>query len=389
MSIVYPNAAPINIESFATTGSNSFHGDQTITGNINLFGATQDYNPKITVPALSSAVVNQYSSNSKVGKFTYMAETKSGPYHVQSGQLLLLHNDSNIQIIPYALTNTTASVIVKFDAQLNGSNAEILATNLFSDDINVTMNKVYLSSNTVLNPFATLNNGLVSIWELNGNLNDSVSSYDGVAAGTPAAFTNGLPNIGLALNNTSSRIALPNVARLRPTASFTISAWIKPNSFTGYQEIFESYNQIESDFTIVYGVEFRLSDSSLQAVLGNGSEIPYEDYALIDSAHYDEFLIQGSVWYHVLLTFDYDTSTAKMYLNTHIAGEKTIESVTYNINNQVNIGVNEAHGDGDYQYDFNGRIQQVALWNRVLTDNERNLLFNSGNGVSYATISGS
>lgn len=145
MSIIYPNAAPINLESFATTGSNSFIGDQTITGAINLTGAVEDYNAKVTVVTATSGVVNQFSASHNAARFTAMVETSGGAYHVQSADLLLAHNNSQILITPYAYTCTSASYLALFDARYNGGNIEIVAQNIASNDITVTMTKLYLA----------------------------------------------------------------------------------------------------------------------------------------------------------------------------------------------------------------------------------------------------
>jgi len=145
MSIIYPIASPINLSGFATTGSNTFIGDQTITGNVNLIGALEDYSAKIAVPTATSGVINQFSASHNVAKFTYMAETTTGTYHVQAGELILAHNDSQILITPYAFGSTKGNFLALFDAQINGSNIEIIAKNIVSDDLTVTMTKTYLS----------------------------------------------------------------------------------------------------------------------------------------------------------------------------------------------------------------------------------------------------
>jgi hypothetical protein len=142
MSIIYPN---INVTNFATTGSNTFVGDQTITGTINLTGAVEDYNAKVTVNTATSGVVNQFSASHNAARFTAMVETSTGTYHVQSADLLLAHNNSSVLITPYALTCTSGSYLAIFDAQISGSNIQIVARNLVNDTVTVTMTKTYLA----------------------------------------------------------------------------------------------------------------------------------------------------------------------------------------------------------------------------------------------------
>lgn len=141
MAIIYPS---INTSNFATNGSNTFAGDQTVNGNINLTGSIINGNTKTSINTGNSSVVASFSNTNRAGRFTAMIETSTGTYHVQASDLLLSNNGSSALITPYAFTSTSGNFLATFNASLNGSNVEITATNLSGQNINVTMTKTFL-----------------------------------------------------------------------------------------------------------------------------------------------------------------------------------------------------------------------------------------------------
>ena len=141
MAIIYPS---INTSNFATNGSNTFTGDQTVNGNINLTGSTVNGNSKTSITTGNSSVVAIFSNINRAGRFIAMVETSTGTYHVQASDLLLSNNGSNTLITPYAFTSTSGGYLATFDAALNGGDVEITATNLSGQNINVTMTKTFL-----------------------------------------------------------------------------------------------------------------------------------------------------------------------------------------------------------------------------------------------------
>lgn len=141
MAIIYPS---INTSNFATNGSNAFNGDQSINGNVNLTGSIVNGNTKTTITTGNSGVVSTFSNTNRAGRFTVMVETATGTYHVQASDILLSNNGSNVLITPYAFTSTSGGYLATFDASLNGSDVEIIATNLSGENIDVTTSKAFL-----------------------------------------------------------------------------------------------------------------------------------------------------------------------------------------------------------------------------------------------------
>jgi hypothetical protein len=116
-----------------------------IAKNQTLSGTLVSFNTKVNIATANSGVVDQFTGSYKATRYTIMAETTTGTYHVQTADILLAHNNSNVLITPYAVTCTSGSYLASFDAQYSGSNIQLLATNLVASNIAVTMTKTYLA----------------------------------------------------------------------------------------------------------------------------------------------------------------------------------------------------------------------------------------------------
>lgn len=121
------------------------NGNVIVTGSLTITtGSIVTANPKTLINAGSSSIVDTYSINNRTARFTAMAETTTGTYHVQSIDLLVANNGSSALITPYALVSTNGAYLASFDVAINGSSIELTATNLSGENIAVTLNKNYI-----------------------------------------------------------------------------------------------------------------------------------------------------------------------------------------------------------------------------------------------------
>lgn len=88
--------------------------------------------------------------------------------------------------------------------------------------------------------------------------------------------------------------------------------------------------------------------------------------------------ITSATWTHIMVT--HDGSTTKLYMDNV---ERGSVSRTNNLGTAF-LSV----GTWDGIQDFNGDVDEVAVWNRVLTSAERAELYNSGSGFQYPFSSG-
>ena len=172
-------------------------------------------------------------------------------------------------------------------------------------------------------------------------------------------FTYGPTPGSRSFNGTTDRIDWTSVANLT-NSPITISAWVY-NSGAGATS--DYIINIHPTGDAAFGIVFYLYDVNLVGFIRNGTQ-PYT-WAT------GQFANWTNSWHHVLVTHDgtYDYSKIHIYLDG-------IESVLYA--NQQN-GSAESTMAGSWSVDgrkfddirnFNGRISQVGVWNRVLTSTE-------------------
>lgn len=100
--------------------------------------------------------------------------------------------------------------------------------------------------------------------------------------------------------------------------------------------------------------------------------------------------LTNGVWYHCAVTFDLSAISAKFYLDGVLLSGSTATS------NGTLTGVHAGSGnfeigtrEGDRVYNiFDGLIDQAAVWSRVLSLEEIEEIYNSGDGLAYADWDG-
>jgi hypothetical protein len=240
----------------------------------------------------------------------------------------------------------------------------------------------------------SLYDGLVSFWRLeeaSGTRFDSFGPNDLTPTNTPG---NAVGKIGFGtsfVKTSSQEIAITDATQvgLNPnTNSWSISAWIKPDNISA-----AALYYIVSKGAI--GAPPNAAGYSMYiAGTGFGGSTPYlgtwfGDDTSVTPAQGHFFLGSGisGTWVHVVAVFD----KAKVYVQTYKDGSRLsvnndggTDSLTFfghtntgpvNSTRNFAIGGNTA-GTGF----FDGVIDAVGIWNRVLTAEEVAILYNDGNG---------
>jgi len=218
---------------------------------------------------------------------------------------------------------------------------------------------------------ADLNDKLVAYYPFNGNTNDaSGNSNDGVINGGVTLTTDrfGFAESAYSFNGIDGYIEISDSDSLDLTSNFTLSAWIKmegvntnninmiinkdnaPEDTTKGSYAYELGVNVNLDFCFAIG-----GDLSTGWKCGGGP-------------------ISQSTWLHVLLTYD-GTSIV-----SYIDGEsKQTYSGTgsYIINNQpLRIGTRGFHNGHSF---WDGKIDDIRIYKRVLSENEIQHLYNREN----------
>ncbi len=161
----------------------------------------------------------------------------------------------------------------------------------------------------------------------------------------------------------TTKISLTNAQIFPKDSSFTFSTWIKPSSQ-------QTACLIDDDGG---------TNSVIVFVQGGGTALEFtvkKDGSTSVGTEANYTFSSGS-WYNIVCTFDKDTGTTKSYVNY----STTVQTAT---NSSVDTcATNTAWkmiGNGSETY--GGLMLESAIWDKVLTDNERRDLYYGGSGGS-------
>jgi hypothetical protein len=229
------------------------------------------------------------------------------------------------------------------------------------------------SSDTIsVNTSSTLASGLISYWkldELSGQAIDATGAGGNNNNGTQTNTTQGVAgkiNTAYAFNGTSSKVDMGNPVNLSLASAGSLSCWVYP-SINASDGIVASKGNFSSD-TYGYGIDYVGGTNQFLAELANGSAH--------QTVGFNGTTIALNTWYHLVLTWD--GANFKTYLNGNVTSVVQQLVPVSNVNDFV-LGYNYATGTAY----FNGRIDEVGVWNRALTSAEVIALYSSGTGISY------
>ena len=164
-------------------------------------------------------------------------------------------------------------------------------------------------------------------------------------------------------------VNLGNPAALQMTGSMTISGWINAAAFPADDAAVVSKRSdrgYQLDTTIDQGpraIGFKLTSSS------GGDMIRYGTTALAPNS-----------WYHIAGVYDAASRTMHVYLNGVLNDGVLVGTVTSSQQNSAsNVDIGQRGGGG---YGFNGRIDDVRIYNRALTAAEIQADMNTSLGSS-------
>ncbi len=194
----------------------------------------------------------------------------------------------------------------------------------------------------VLDP--ALSTNLVAQYLFNGNaLDSSGSGYNGTIIGGAALTTDrfGYANKAYSFNGSSQYIEFPNaVANVTTSKPYSISVWINQISGTN---ILGKYHNLDAGLS-----QFLLNTNS---VIGNGTNtLPFTN--------------PSSGWNHYVVILQSGTGNTKIYRNGVLLNSGTL---TYNNAITATKFVVGRISDGGYYDYFNGKIDDVRVYDKVLT----------------------
>ncbi len=215
-------------------------------------------------------------------------------------------------------------------------------------------------------------NGLVAWYPFNGNANDeSGNGMNGNVTG--ATLTNDRKNsvnsaynfdfVGATFGNKNDEIYIPYYSKLN-ISNISVSTWIYPRSYywTGnsgsssaiIKRFQYGYSNPKGE---VWGVNFNTTsiNAFIMNVSGNTQTVVYNSPIPLNS------------WSNIIFT--YNGTVLNLFLNGNIVASKNT-NIILNVSGNSGISIGESNQANGY-WDFtDGKIDDIGIWNRALTQEE-------------------
>lgn len=218
---------------------------------------------------------------------------------------------------------------------------------------------------------------LVGYYPFNGNSNDvtAFNNHGIVFGATLTSDRFNTQNSAFDFNGTNNYIEIPSASQINLTAPFTISVWFRSSLWSFNAPINEHaiISKVVDGFWGGGGFEFYTNGSS---GINFGATISGNNINLVKTGY------SINNWYHCLTTFN--GSKLKMFING-IAVDSSNASNSISINN-LPIRIGRRAGAGNFNCWFNGKIDDIGIWNRALTQQEITSLYQGCTGSVTASI---
>jgi hypothetical protein len=228
-----------------------------------------------------------------------------------------------------------------------------------------------------------LRNGLIAYYPFNGNASDaSGNNLNGINYGaTPTTNRYNQTNSSMKFNgkqwiwgSNGTYIYIPfNPILLTPR--ITVSAWVKLNSTGIDKQSLAIIRRFEFGYSNPNGETWMLDIENINSSSGqvaSGTIIKQSPSPAINSNIKSNLKLALNTWYLVTMTFDGDR--LKIYVNNNLQSEFTT-SIQMNIQGNSGISIGLSKQANGHWSPFDGDIDDIGIWNRALTQEEINYLY--------------
>ncbi len=236
---------------------------------------------------------------------------------------------------------------------------------------------------TALNCFSQIpnylpSNGLVAWFPFNGNANDeSGVGNNGIVNGSTLTTDRlGNPDASYLFDGIDDHIYVGILNGILPTSSHSVAFWVKKEADGCNHEmvIATSENLPNDNFNLHYG--FKDCAKGCETVMCMGMD--FYANSLVTSVALDV------EWVHWVLVYDANSLERKIYQGCTEIGQG-FATAAYEGDLDVLIGSAKFAGQPMSAF-FNGKIDDIAIWNRVLTPQEAATVCNSGMTVGLNSL---
>ena len=257
------------------------------------------------------------------------------------------------------------SQIAQLNTQLAQANANITSINAQIADLNKRMSDLLAQLNAIIaqlsGPPSTINNGLMAWYPFTGNAGDSSGNRNnGIVNGASLTTDRyGSANKAYSFNGLSNNIRVVKSSFIEPKEEISVSCWIYPEYLAN-----QGSDQPSSATQIIrkgagFGYGYHLSWSNLSN-------------RKIESHYYASWgnIVHGVLnepyknsWNHVVMTYSSVSKITSLYINGVVVSTTTCSN-SLEHSDDLYIG-----GFNNFQF-FKGKIDDIRIYNRILTQQE-------------------
>lgn len=225
---------------------------------------------------------------------------------------------------------------------------------------------------------AQVTNGLVAKWSFNsGNANDEVGTNNGTVYGATLTTDRfGNANMAYEFDGVSHYLDFGNSSTIKPTVG-SISLWVKMISISNTGS--STFNPIlftkssTTNSNLLSGYHFTVLKNNSKAAIFI-DDVPNSSSVFVYSTN----AISTSTWTHYLIS--YDSDSLALYTNGQLQG-KVYKGFT-NTYSSTSPVVLATLQEGTLSEYFNGAIDDIRIYNRVLDQLEVDSLFNESDPIT-------
>ena len=180
----------------------------------------------------------------------------------------------------------------------------------------------------------------------------------------------------LSFNGTNEYVSVPFDSTMNPTGNFSVSAWVKLSNKNAYRSAVTSRSETVNGNQTGGYMLYVSNANKWQFWNGFGNT-----GGLWKQANSSTRIIENT-WQMQTVTYDHANTHMRLYVDGVLVAQNDSETLVANTDKPLYIGAGRTnkhpHDVDPPQFHFNGKIDDVAIWNAMLSSDEIVQLYNSG-----------
>ena len=180
----------------------------------------------------------------------------------------------------------------------------------------------------------------------------------------------------LSFNGTNEYVSVPFDSSMNPSGNFSVSAWVKLSNKNAYRSAVTSRSETVNGNQTGGYMLYISNANKWQFWNGFGNT-----GGLWKQANSSTRIIENT-WQMQTVTYDHANTHMRLYVDGVLVAQNNSASLVANTDKPLYIGAGRTnkhpHDVDPPQFHFNGKIDDVAIWNAMLSSDEIVQLYNSG-----------